>query len=173
MKGGEMIKKKRPILYLLMIGVLLSILLIPSVASAEVTAWKNPSSEFDDDFNNPTNAYTNDNNYATAIVSSGGSENHQYYDYNLGILAGTIIEGIEVRLDYSVTGDTGEAVNASVELSWNGGSSWTTAQTDSSEPLDKTTIIFGGPTDTWDHTWSADELSNANFRVRVTFSTDI
>ncbi len=71
-----------------------------------------------------------------------------------------------MRLDWWL-----DAVNGNnkilVDLSWDGGTSWTTAQTDSQEPLSETTVILGAPADTWGRAWTIAELSDANFRVRV------
>lgn len=30
------------------------------------------------------------------------------------------------------------------------------------------TYILGGPTDTWERLWATGELTNANFRIRIT-----
>jgi hypothetical protein len=75
-----------------------------------------------------------------------------------------------VRLDWWLTNPFG--VNTmSAELSWNGGTSWTTsAKTTSTEPTSEYTEVLGGSTDTWGRTWTAGELSNANFRVRLATS---
>jgi hypothetical protein len=54
-----------------------------------------------------------------------------------------------------------------VQLSWNGGTSWTTAKTTSTLTTSEATYILGSATDTWGRTWTSDNLSNANFRVRV------
>jgi len=56
-----------------------------------------------------------------------------------------------------------------VELSWDGGSSYTTAGYDTGE-LTTSYVIYtlGGATDQWDErTWVDTEFSNANFRLRV------
>jgi hypothetical protein len=99
------------------------------------------------------------------------SASHRYYDYNLGIPACAIIDGIEVRLDWWLANTDGNNT-MSVELSWDEGTSWTTPpKTDSTETVAEHTAILGGPTDKWGHDWTATELSNANFRVRVTCTT--
>lgn len=58
-----------------------------------------------------------------------------------------------------------------VELSWNGGTSWTAAKVLTLTSTAETTYQFGGAADTWGRTWTAAELSNANFRVRFTDAT--
>ena len=59
----------------------------------------------------------------------------------------------------------------SVELSWNAGSSWTAAKTDSVETTTEHTATLGGSTDTWGRSWTVSETGDANFRVRVTVNT--
>ena len=54
-----------------------------------------------------------------------------------------------------------------VELSWNGGASWTAGKTDTTESTTEHTTVLGGSTDTWGRTWSASEFYDANFRVRL------
>ena len=62
------------------------------------------------------------------------------------------------------------SVRIGVELSWDGGVSWT-ARKDQTftnrDPLDAVKT-YGSTIDTWGHTWTPDELSDANFRVRLT-----
>ena len=52
-------------------------------------------------------------------------------------------------------------------LSWNGGTSWTTALRTTSLSTTTTTYILGGTTNTWGRTWTVGDFSNANFRVRI------
>ncbi|MGA9350552.1 MAG: hypothetical protein WBW48_17365, partial [Anaerolineae bacterium] len=59
-----------------------------------------------------------------------------------------------------------------VELSWDGGTNWTDAKTTKNGEAIETTDILGGPSDTWGHSWTVDELSNANFRLRITCTSN-
>jgi hypothetical protein len=53
-----------------------------------------------------------------------------------------------------------------VQLSWDGGTSWTA--TKSVSPTNSmTTFTLGGAADTWGRTWTAAELGAASFRIRV------
>jgi hypothetical protein len=82
--------------------------------------------------------------------------------------AGATINGIEVRADWWV--EMGWWDNQlCVELSWNGGTSWTSQECDLvwEEVWTERTVVLGGPTDAWGHTWTAGELSNSYFLVRV------
>lgn len=53
-----------------------------------------------------------------------------------------------------------------IELSWNGGTTWTAAKTSTTFTTTEATYILGSGTDTWGRAWTTNELSN--FRVRIT-----
>lgn len=141
----------------------------PAGCSGSSTGLLNPTvniEETGDGFeSNPTHAYANGSGFATN--DGGNGDQHRYDHYSISIPAGCTIKGIEVRADYWLK-NSGGTNRFRVQLSWNGGSSWTGSKSDSSEPQSETTVLFGGATDTWSRTWTASELSNANFRVRVT-----
>ena len=118
---------------------------------------------------NPTNAFADDTAFASNIDNQGaeGGDRHRFYDYGFVISAGCAVEGIEVRLDWWIENLAG--INSmSVELSWDGGTSWTAAKADPTETKTEHTAILGNPADTWGRSWTLTELSDANFRVRIT-----
>ncbi len=106
------------------------------------------------------------NNTNTTCTNSG-KDKHRYYDYGISnsVASGSTIYGIEVRLDAWATG-TGTK-KMCVELSWNGGSSWTTPK-EVSVGSSEVTYTLGTASDLWGRTWSGSEFSNSNFRIRVT-----
>jgi hypothetical protein len=59
-----------------------------------------------------------------------------------------------------------------VQLSWNGGASWTSGgsgiKTTGQLTATETTYVLGGTDDEWGENWNVNELSNANLRIRVT-----
>ena len=55
-----------------------------------------------------------------------------------------------------------------VELSWDGGTSWTAAKTDAQETTSEHTVTLGAAVDRWGRAWSLSEFDNSNFRVRLT-----
>jgi hypothetical protein len=114
----------------------------------------------------PTFAFADDANFAEN--RNGRGDRHRYYNYGISIPAGcSTIQGIDVRLDWWL--DSTNAISSmGVELSWDGGTSWTAAKTDTVESNTEHTTVLGGSADTWDRTWAVSELSDANFRVRVT-----
>lgn len=116
-----------------------------------------------------TNAYSDGSGSATN--TDGAADRHRYYDYTISYPAGCPFAGLEVRLDWLLDSTAGIS-SMDVELSWDGGTSWTSAKTDTTETTTEHTTTLGNSTDNWGHAWTAGELGNANFRVRVTSNSD-
>jgi hypothetical protein len=72
-----------------------------------------------------------------------------------------------VRLDSRVDSTSGSP-KMCVQLSWDGGVSWTAAQATSTLTTTMAARTLGGAANTWGRTWTASELRDANFRVRIT-----
>lgn len=143
------------------------------------TGWISPSSNAADsggDNNgfesNPTRAY-DDGGTGYASNVDGAGDRHRYWGYDTSAIpAGSIILGIEVRLDWWLDSTSGTN-SMSVELSWNGGTSWTSAETDTSESTSTShSTTLGSASDTWGHTWTTTELNSSNFRVRLTCNSN-
>jgi len=117
---------------------------------------------------NPINAFADGGDYASNI--DGAGDRQRYYDYGFSISSDCVIEGIEVRLDWWLDDILGTN-SMDVELSWDGGTSWTTAKTDTQETTSEHSVVLAGPADTWGRSWSTAELSDVNFRVRLTSSS--
>ncbi len=119
---------------------------------------------------NPNNAYTDGVSGVSGSAQNidGAGDRHRFSGYNFNIPPNATITGIQTRLDWWLDSTSGtNSVN--VELSWNGGTSWTTAKSDTNESTSvSNTRTLGGTTDNWGHTWTGAELSPANFRVRIT-----
>jgi hypothetical protein len=124
---------------------------------------------------NPTNAYANDNIFAVdnnsgtgtnTSCTNSGKDKHRFYNYGISLPGMAVIQGIEVRLDAKVDGTSGSP-KLCVQLSWDGGVSWTTAKSTGTLGTAEQTFILGGPTDIWGHTWTVSQLGNANFHVRI------
>ena len=122
----------------------------------------------------PANAY--DNNSVFAVDTNSGSNNntsctnagkdkHNFYNYNFNINP-TAVQGIEVRLDARADATNG-APKICVQISWDGGTTWTTAKSTTTLTTTEATYILGSASDTWGRTWSSGNFSNTNFRVRV------
>ena len=54
-----------------------------------------------------------------------------------------------------------------VQLSWDGGATWTAAKTTPTLGASETAYLLGGSSDTWGRTWSDTNFTNTNLRVRV------
>jgi len=145
------------------------------------TGWLNPSADMptsggdNNGFErNPTYAYTDGGGSAASINNGTGNnaDRHIFYNYGINIPTDAITYGIEVRLDWQLDSTSGTNY-MDVDLSWNGGSSWTSTKRDSNETTSEHTTVLGGPADAWGRAWSASDFSNSNFRVRVhAYSSD-
>lgn len=146
------------------------------------TGFLNPSnnaSEAGGDNNgynsNPTRVYSDNNSFATDTSSGSGSgtsctgndkDKHRFYDYGITVPSDGTINGIELRLDAKVDNTTG-APQLCAQLSWDGGTTWTSAKSTSTLTTNEASYTLGGSSDSWGRTWSTNELSNTNFRVRI------
>jgi hypothetical protein len=123
----------------------------------------------------PANAYSNDS-LVTSDTNSGtnkntsctnnGKDRHSYYNYNLNIPATAVIQGIQVRLDARADSTSGSP-KICVQLSWDGGITWTATKSTTTLNTTEATYILGSTSDTWGRTWSTSDFNNANFRIRV------
>ena len=114
-------------------------------------------------------ANATDSNSGTASslsCTSTARDRHRFFNYGLSVPAGSSVRGIEVRLDARVDA-TGGSPATCVQLSWNGGASWTAARTTPPLTTSIASYVVGGPADAWGRTWTPAELSNASFRVRL------
>ena len=129
----------------------------------------------------PTNACAPDTAVATdantgspghsSSCTNAANDRHRFWGYAFG-LPGTVtsIDGITVRADLGMNNNGGTSVLC-VELSWDGGTSWTMARSVTLSGSAVATYTLGAANDSWGHTWSAAQLSTANFRVRLTDAT--
>ena len=90
-----------------------------------------------------------------------------FYNYGINLPGTATVQGISVRLDARVENRNGSP-KLCVELSWNGGASWTAVKSTATLTTSETSYTLGGAADTWGRAWTTGELGNANLRVRVT-----
>jgi hypothetical protein len=109
---------------------------------------------------------TNSGTGSSTSCTSSGKDKHLFYNYNLAIPASATIKGIEVRLDAKVDSASGSP-KLCVQLSWNGGGSWTTPKSTPTLTTNEATYVLGSAADLWGRTWTVSHLSNTNLRVRV------
>jgi len=145
--------------------------LAPSAQAAQTSSagdnngyQTNPANALNDNsvFAVDTNSGTNSNTSCT----NNGKDKHHFYNYNFNLPPTAVVQGIQVRLDARVDA-TGGSPKICVQISWNGGSSWTTAKQTSTLSTTETTYTLGSTSDTWGRTWAVGNFTNANFRIRV------
>lgn len=124
---------------------------------------------------NPSNAYTTNGSFAVDTNSGSNTgtsctgtdkDKHRYYNYGFSIPSGAAIDGVEVNLVARADSTTGTP-KICIQLSWDGGSTWTGAKTSNNLTTTSVSYTLGGSADTWGRTWGDTDFSNANFRVRV------
>jgi hypothetical protein len=104
----------------------------------------------------------------TVSCANAGKDRHRFWDFGLGVPAVVYgVGGIQVRLDEGMAA-IGGTIQVCVELSWNGGSTWTAAKSVAITTATTTTYNLGATNDTWGRSWAGSDFSSANFRVRIT-----
>jgi trimeric autotransporter adhesin len=123
----------------------------------------------------PLNAHQDDAAVAADVNSgtgtgtsctSTGKDRHRFFDFGLSVPAGSAVGGIEVRLEARADSTSGSP-RMCVQLSWNGGATWTAEKATGTLGTALNAFTVGGAADTWGRAWSAADLANANFRLRV------
>jgi hypothetical protein len=109
---------------------------------------------------------TNSGNGTSTSCTSANKDRHVLSNFGFGVPAGSTIQGIEVKLNSRVDSTSGSP-RFCVQLSWNGGASWTTAITSGTLSTAETIYTLGGVTNTWGRTWTDTDFNDANFRVRL------
>jgi carboxypeptidase T len=147
--------------------------LVGPLASAAVTSGSGDNNGYEV---NPSNAFANDSLFAVdnnsgtnknTSCTSNRKDRHIFSNYGFNIPSGGTITGIEVRADARADSTAG-APKLCVQISWNGGATWTAVKSTPTLTTSEATYLLGGTTDTWGRTWASGDFTNANFRVRVT-----
>lgn len=134
-------------------------IVVPVISPAADTGFKSPTANGGNSWSNPTYAYTSDNIY----VATTGSFKEIYYNFFLNVPAGSVIKGIEVTVEASANSSNATFVS---QLSWDGGITYTSTKQIAFSTTEQI-LTMGGALDTWNRTWNSNELSNANFRIRL------
>ena len=128
------------------------------------------SSGPDHDWSSPEKAYSDDGSSATANLTLLGSKSQHWGGFHLDgqLPPGVQILGISVTLKSATLGVI-QGLN--VELSWDGGSSHTSAGYGGSALVGSSNLsTYGGQDQLWGRSWQAQDFSDANFRVRIKLS---
>ncbi|HET9346540.1 MAG TPA: hypothetical protein VFO05_12650 [Candidatus Limnocylindrales bacterium] len=108
----------------------------------------------------------------TLSCADAGKDRHRFWDFSLGVPAVvSSVDGITVRADVGLNNNSGTSTLC-VQLSWDGGSTWTAFKTVGVTAVGETTYTLGGAADDWGRTWTGGQLSNADFRVRLVDVSD-
>jgi len=143
------------------------------------TGWRSPTANGADpggDGNgyesNPANAYADDGRYAVDTNSGTSSatsctspdkDKHGFAGYGVSVPKNA--KGIEVQLQARAESTTGSP-KLCVQLSWDGGTTWTTAKTTATLRTTERTFVLGSPSDLWGRSsWTPSELTNLRVRV--------
>jgi hypothetical protein len=141
-------------------------------ANAPVTSSAGDNNGFQ---TSPANAHADDGLFAVDTNSGTGTstsctsskkDKHIFYNYNFSLPNGAAIRGMEVRLDAKVDSTSGSP-KLCVQLSWNGGASWTTAKSTPKLTTSEATYFLGSASDLWGRTWALGDFANTSSRVRV------
>ncbi|MCA9361988.1 hypothetical protein KC906_01305, partial [Candidatus Kaiserbacteria bacterium] len=103
-----------------------------------------------------------DGTYTTTGTTDAATS---FEDHGFAVPGGNLITGIEVKLEVSGTTAAG---TIAVDLSWNGGSSWTSTKSSPTMTTADAIVTLGSAGDNWGHAWVPANFSDANFAVRVT-----
>lgn len=155
--------------------IILVFLATSTIVTAQ-TAWYYPSTtgELFNTWTNPTNGFADDGNRASLIYSSmPGSQDYGDFGIDYTSLAGSIT-GIELRGEIYNNNAPPSVTYMEIELSGDGGSTWVSnghyVGINSNWVEDYWTI--GNASDLWGGTWTSANFSDANFKVRLTFTAD-
>jgi Flp pilus assembly protein TadG len=115
----------------------------------------------------------NSGSNTSTSCGSSGKDRHRFGNYGITLPAGASVTGIDVRLDAAADSSSGTS-RLCVELSSNGGSSWTSARNTSDLTSSFNEFHLGDTDDStpWGRSWTAANLANGNFMVRVTDVSD-
>jgi hypothetical protein len=100
--------------------------------------------------------------------TNAGKDRHRFWGYSFGLPGSvTSIDGISVQADAGLNNNGGTSILC-VELSKDGGSSWTTPKQVTMTGAAIASYTFGGTADLWGTSWTASSLATGSFRVRIT-----
>ena len=145
---------------------------------ASTSAETSGSGDNDGYEGNPNRACSFDGAVATDANSGTGTstsctsarkDRHRFWGYSFGMPGSvTSIDGITVQLAAGIDSTTGTN-RLCVQLSPDGGTTWTTARTVNLASTAITRYTLGGDTDLWGHDpWTLSQLGPSTFRVRIT-----
>ncbi len=121
------------------------------------------------------NAYLSDNLYAVDTNSGTGTstsctsnqkDRHNFSNFGFTLPVNAVVKGIEVKVEGKAD-STASAPKFCVQLSWDGGTTWTTAKSTTNLTTADVAYTLGTSIDTWGHVWTVAQTGNTSFRVRI------
>ena len=137
------------------------------IYSGSSDSIRSPSVSGTGSFTSPDNGFSSNGSYATTV--NLGSVSQVYESFNIASLAGATIQGVLVQVEGRFSSNSNKS-EYTVALSWDGGTTWTTEKRGFQFPNQiqaDETYLYGGA-DQWSHSFVPSELTNTNFKVRVT-----
>lgn len=127
------------------------------------TGWVSPSGYEDNNgVINPGNAYSSNNTYA--VFDDFWYNSVEYKTFGISIPTGATINGIEVSVEANTTMTAG-GYRLEVQLSKDGGGTFSTAKSATVTGATDTNYTYGGSSDLWGETWT-DSSFGSNFRIK-------
>lgn len=152
--------------------------LVPAARSA-VTSSAGDNNGFEATFGSTTPIdYKTSNNSGVSSVNSGtasstscalpntASDQDDFRDFSISLPAGAKATGITLSVEGRYDSTSGTNTICAF-LSYNGGTNWTAGKNTADIGNVDVTSTLGSTSDTWGRTWTAAELNNTNFRVRI------
>ena len=108
---------------------------------------------------------------AGTVTPDPAKDRHRFWGFVTGLpVAVSSIAGISVRADLA-TNNNGGSTALCAQLSWDGGTTWTTIKSVDVPSSAETTYAFGSATDTWGRSWTLAELGPTKLIVRIIDAT--
>lgn len=164
------LKRTIPVLaVVLAAGAAIALALVLSIVATQAvdTGFKSPTAEGGNhnQWSSGSNAYASDNQYATA-GSSDEDDDQSYENFNLGIPGGSVINGIEIRIEARSSDSNG--CQAEVRM-WNDSSNGHSSRRAQGVDGSDDTYILGSPSDLWGESWTSLDFSNGNFHAEIQY----
>lgn len=133
-----------------------------TISATFANGWMAPTdAENDTGVSSEDNAFTSNESDA---VFGGSGDQVEYDEFGFSIPTGATIDGIEV----AVEGERTAGRTFDISLSSDNGSTWSPTVQTVAFSSTESTIVVGGPTDTWGRSWTAAEINDTfEFQVLV------
>ena len=121
---------------------------------------------YDGSWSNLTTTRINTSDNSRATTTATAFDASSMYNYAFGIPSGATIDGIEVQCEFN-NSVGGFLSTVQFSLSWNNGTNYTSAKSDTVTGTTDATKTYGGATDTWGRSWTAAEFADGTFLMKI------